>query len=102
MNFIFNVFISHLKAIRYRWLVFIHDLLVIPLAWLTAYWLRYNLSHIPDEFLTQAVWFLIVIVPIQGGTLLAFGVHRGVWRFTSLPDLTRVLKAIVVGIVITA
>jgi FlaA1/EpsC-like NDP-sugar epimerase len=102
MKFIFNVLISHFKAVRYRWLVLSHDLLVIPLAWMGAYWLRYNLGHIPDEFLARAAWFLIIIVPAQGATLLAFGVHRGVWRFTSLPDLTRVLKAVVVGIVITA
>lgn len=93
---------SHFRAVRYRWWVLLHDLLMIPLAWLVAYWLRYNLSHIPDAFLAQAAWFLVIVIPIQGSTLLAFGVHRGVWRFTSLPDLTRVLKAIVVGVLITA
>ena len=102
MKYLFNVLMSHLKAVRYRWLVLIHDLLVIPLAWLGAYWLRYNLGHIPDVFLAEAATFLYFVVPIQGATLLAFGVHRGVWHFTSLPDLIRVLKAIVVGILITA
>lgn len=93
---------SQFRAVRYRWWVLLHDLLMIPLAWMVAYWLRYNLSHIPDQFLAQAAWFLAILVPIQGVTLLAFGVHRGVWRFTSLSDLLRVLKAIITGIVVTA
>ena len=69
----FNKLISNLKAIRYRWLVLTHDLLVIPLAWMIAYWLRYNLSHIPDEFLAHAAWLLVIVIPIQGATLLFFG-----------------------------
>jgi FlaA1/EpsC-like NDP-sugar epimerase len=102
LTFLYEVLRSHFRAVRYRWWVLAHDLLMIPLAWLVAYWLRYNLSHIPDEFLAQAAWFLVIVLPIQGVTLLAFGVHRGVWRFTSLPDLIRVLKAIVVGVLVTA
>lgn len=93
---------SHFKAIRYRWWVLAHDMLMIPIAWLGAYWLRYNLGPIPEQFLAQAVHSLIIVVPIQGAILIAFGVHRGVWRFTSVSDLTRVLKGIVVGILVTA
>ncbi len=102
MHALLNIITSHLKAIRYRWQVLAHDLLIIPIAWMGAYWLRYNLSSIPDEFLTQAVRLLLIVVPIQGATFLLFGVHRGVWHFTSLPDLLRVLKSIVVGVTVTA
>jgi FlaA1/EpsC-like NDP-sugar epimerase len=102
VNRIYDMLVSHFRAVRYRWWVLLHDLLMIPLAWMVAYWLRYNLSHIPDVFLAQAAWFLIIVVPVQGVTLLAFGVHRGVWRFTSLSDLIRVLKAVVVGVLLTA
>lgn len=102
MNLIYDILVSHFRAVRYRWWVLLHDLMMIPLAWMMAYWFRYNLGHIPDHFLAQAAWFLVIVVPIQGVTLLAFGVHRGVWRFTSLPDLMRVLKAIVVGVIVTA
>lgn len=102
MQAVFNKVVSHLKAIRYRWQVLTHDLLIIPIAWMGAYWLRYNLGPIPDEFLTQAVRLLIIVIPIQGSTFLLFGVHRGVWHFTSLPDLIRVLKSIVVGVTVTA
>jgi len=33
-----------------RYMAFLHDLLMIPLAWLGSYWLRFNLDGIPIEF----------------------------------------------------
>ena len=33
---------------------FIHDLLIVPVAWFAAYWLRFNFSSIPEPFLSQA------------------------------------------------
>jgi len=93
---------SHLKAVRYRWLVLLHDLTMIPLAWMSAYWLRYNLSKIPDEFLDHATNLIPIVMVIQGATLLFFGVHRGIWRFTSMPDLIRLIKAIVFGTIFVA
>ncbi len=35
---------------RSRVLVFLHDLLMIPLAWGLTYWVRFNLAYIPPEF----------------------------------------------------
>ena len=102
MKVLVDILVSHFKAIQYRWQVLTHDVLVIPIAWMGAYWLRYNLGPIPDEFLIQAARFLAIVIPIQAVTFLVFGVHRGVWHFTSLPDLTRVLKSIIVGVTFTA
>jgi FlaA1/EpsC-like NDP-sugar epimerase len=70
---------------------------MIPVAWLGAYWLRYNLGEVPDEFLAQAWRLLPLVLVVQGGALLYFGTHRGVWHFTSIPDLLRILKAVVAG-----
>ena len=83
--------------LRSRGAAFAHDLLMIPAAWLGALWLRFNLDSIPAEFLDQALAVLPVIVVVQGATLLYFGLYRGLWRFASLPDLVRILKAVVVG-----
>jgi FlaA1/EpsC-like NDP-sugar epimerase len=102
MNSILKKLAGHLRTVRYRWWVLAHDLVMIPLAWLTAYWLRYNLSEIPEEFLRQAWLLLPIVVLVQGVTLLMFGAHRGVWRFTSISDLVRLLKAIVTGTVLVA
>ena len=83
--------------LRSRGGAFVHDLLMIPAAWLGALWLRFNLESIPAEFLDQALRVLPVIVVVQGSTFLYFGLYRGVWRFASMPDLVRILQAVVVG-----
>ncbi len=67
-----------------------------------SYWFRYNFSHIPDEYMAEAVRMIPGVMLIQGITLVAFGVHRGVWRFTSTLDLIRLLKAAVVGTILVA
>ena len=83
--------------LRSRGSAFLHDLLMIPVAWLGALWLRFNLDSIPAEYLDQALRVLPVIVVVQGATFLYFGLYRGVWRFASIPDLVRILQAVVVG-----
>ena len=81
----------------YRWRIVLHDVLVIPVAWLGAYWLRYNLEAIPAAFLTSAVYMLPVVISVQTVTNLFIGVHRGEWRFVSLPDLSLIFRAILIG-----
>jgi FlaA1/EpsC-like NDP-sugar epimerase len=73
-------------------MIFFHDLTMVALAWLGAYWLRFNLD-IPAEF-SQAMWSaLVVVIPVQGVVLYAFGLYRGLWRFASVSDLKRILIA---------
>jgi len=87
--------ISHFKAVRYRWWVVIHDVVLVSAAWLGAYFLPFTLlGGIPAIFLFQALELLPIVALIQGVFLVGCGVHRGVWRFTSMPDLTRILKAV--------
>lgn len=80
----------------------LHDLLMIPVAWLGALWLRFNLDTIPAVYLDQALRVLPAIVVVQGATFLYFGLYRGVWRFASIPDLVRILQAVVVGVSLCA
>ena len=90
MKLLLDMLRSQIRAVRYRWWVLVHDLLMIPVAWLGAYWLRYNLNPIPDIFLTQAENFLYFVVPIQGAALQMFGVHRvGQHRIGSIRDLSQ-------------
>jgi FlaA1/EpsC-like NDP-sugar epimerase len=73
------------------------DLLMVLAAWVASYWLRFNLDTIPAHFLQYAKTSAPVVVVVQGIILHVFGVFRGVWRFTSLDDLSRILKAVAVG-----
>ena len=80
----------------------IHDLVMIPVAWFAAYLLRFNLSPVPDIYLDKALAILPLVILIQGAAFWYFGLYRGVWRFASVPDLIRILKAIVTGVLVSA
>ena len=83
---------------RNRLSAVIHDLLMIPAAWLGAYWLRFSLGEISDPFLSSALVAMPLVVVIQGAFFWYFGLYRGVWRFASLPDLVRIVKAVAMGV----
>ena len=89
--------VKSLSTLIYRWRIVLHDMLVIPIAWFAAYWLRYNLEAIPQQFLLSAVASLPVVVAVQTTTNIFVGVHRGEWRFVSLPDLSLIFRAVLVG-----
>lgn len=74
-------------------LAFAHDVLVAALAWGFAYQLRFNLT-IPHEFALSMWQTLLWVVPLQAINFIVFGLYRGVWRFASIPDLQRILRAI--------
>jgi len=83
--------------LRSRTAAFAHDLLVVPVAWLLAYWLRFNLGEIPHFYLEGALVAMPLVIFIQTGVFWAFGLYRGIWRFASLPDLMRITKAVLAG-----
>ncbi|MEE9494059.1 MAG: nucleoside-diphosphate sugar epimerase/dehydratase [Gammaproteobacteria bacterium] len=81
---------------------FFHDLLMVPVAWLLAFSLRFNLGSIPQIFLESALVWLPMIMAIQASAFVYLGLYRGVWRFASLPDLVRIIKAVAIGALISA
>ncbi len=91
-----------LSRLPTRYTAFLHDLLMIPVAWIGAYWLRFNLDGIPAEFWRQALTMLPVAILAQGSLFWYFGLYRGVWRFASMPDLVRILKATLAGVAVSA
>ncbi|MBK1641173.1 polysaccharide biosynthesis protein [Chromatium okenii] len=86
-----------IDRLRSRTAAFAHDLLTVPVSWLLAYWLRFNLDHVPPEFISGALHSLPWVILIQGTIYWQFGLYRGVWRFASLPDLVRISKAALAG-----
>ncbi|MHB1530094.1 MAG: polysaccharide biosynthesis protein [Acidiferrobacteraceae bacterium] len=87
---------------RARGLVIAHDLVMIPVAWLGAYWLRFNLERVPQPFWNVGLHAMAIVLLIQGASFWYFGLYRGVWRFASLPDMVRIIKAVSVGVVLSA
>lgn len=90
------------ELLRTRAAIFAHDLIMISLAWLGAFWLRFNMDVIPAAYWTQMVQMLPVVLLVQGSILWYLGLYRGVWRFASVPDLLRIAVAVVTGVSISA
>lgn len=90
--------LNSIFALRSRTAAFVHDLLMIPLAWLLAYWLRFNLETIPEQFIQTALNVLPIVIFVQGIVYIIFGLYRGVWRFASIPDFIRITKAVFFGV----
>lgn len=89
-----KAFHSWIIRLRHSFVVFAHDVLVIPIAWLGALWLRFNLGEIPVAHWQAALSALPVVILIQTLSYHIFGLYRGVWRFASMPDLLRIFKAV--------
>ncbi|MCU7828634.1 MAG: polysaccharide biosynthesis protein [Candidatus Thiodiazotropha sp. (ex Myrtea sp. 'scaly one' KF741663)] len=83
------------KRFRSQGAALAHDFFMVPLAWYLAYWLR--LETFPPDLLSSMLASLAVVLPIQLVSFLLFGLYRGIWRFASLPDLLRIIKAVIVG-----
>jgi FlaA1/EpsC-like NDP-sugar epimerase len=79
-----------------RILAFAHDLVAAGLAWLAAFWLRFNLD-IPEEYADLMLARLPWVIVVHAVVFRAAGLYRGLWRFASLPDLRRILLATGVG-----
>jgi FlaA1/EpsC-like NDP-sugar epimerase len=79
-----------------RLAVFLHDVLAAGLAWVLAFWLRFNLD-IPREFLDLMWRRLPLVLLVYALVFLAFGLYRGLWRYASLPDMQRIVLAVGLG-----
>ena len=88
---------SHHYRLRSPFIAFLHDLLMVPVAWFFGYWVRFNFSDIPPEYLSEALLWLPLTIVTQAAAFTYFGLYRGDWRFASLPDMMRIIKAVLIG-----
>jgi len=91
-----------LRFLFSRWAAFLHDMLWVPVSLLLAFWVRFNLEVIPDQFWLGVYWLAGIALPIQGFFFWFFDLYRGFWRFASVPDLIRILKSVVLGVLCSA
>jgi FlaA1/EpsC-like NDP-sugar epimerase len=78
-----------------------HDLAAIVAAWWLAYLFRFNFD-IPPSHLASLKETLPWVISIQVAAFLWFGLYRGIWRYASLPDLRRILLAVLAGAAIVS
>ena len=74
-------------------IAFVHDIAAAIAAWTLAYLFRFNFE-IPAVYLASLKEILPWVVPIHAAAFLWFGLYRGLWHYASLPDLKRILLAV--------
>lgn len=68
------------------------DAALVAASYICAYLLRYE-GRLPDQEWQQIVRVLPFLAPMKLICFSLFGLYRGMWRYTSIEDLKRVLKA---------
>ena len=69
-----------------------------------GYWLSYFLRFEGSAYVDNFPYFLKSLPIVLSSvifTYFIFGIYRGVWRYTSVPDLITYLKAVTTGIVLS-
>jgi FlaA1/EpsC-like NDP-sugar epimerase len=74
-------------------LVFLHDVAAAGIAWIAAFWLRFNLD-VPREYETLMWGLLPWVVAVHTVVFWLLGLYRGLWRYASVPDLQRIVAAV--------
>lgn len=79
------------------------DVISIPVAWYLAYWLRDNLRpFFPNKVVSkESLTTLLILMTIQIGCYYYFKVYRGLWRFSSVNDVGRIIKSIITAVLLT-
>lgn len=71
-----------------------YDLCVSLFAWFMAYWFRYNLESTPrDIFTPQIIATALILIFAQTVTYYYYRVYRGLWRYVSLKDVSRIVQS---------
>jgi FlaA1/EpsC-like NDP-sugar epimerase len=79
----------------------LHDAVAFALSWLLALLLLGDGAQAAVS-LRDIVLALAVAVPLQSVVSYLFGVYQGIWRYTSLPDVQRVVFSVLAGTVVVA
>ena len=77
-------------------LAFLHDLMAATVTWVISFWLRFNLE-VPQVYEELMLTSLLWVVPLKAAIFWLFGLYRGIWRYASVPDLKRILFAVIVA-----
>src|SRR5690606_22715150 len=79
-------------------LVFAFDLLMVVVAWVGSFLLRFNLDW-PANFWREILFGAMILLPVQLLACRWAGLYRGMWSFASLPDLRRLVKAVLMSLI---
>lgn len=76
-----------------------YDILAIPVAWYVAYWLRDNMNFLSNALLKEQSYNIFyALIVIQLVCYKYFKVSRGLWRFSSINDVQRIIRAVLTAV----
>ncbi len=84
------------QNLKPRLAVVLHDLAMVWAAWMSVFWLRYQIW----EQSPPLPWWppeMPLVLLVQGLVLYTMGLYKGIWRFASLPDLWNIIRATMFG-----
>jgi FlaA1/EpsC-like NDP-sugar epimerase len=82
-------------------LALFHDVVAICISWLLSFLMRFNFD-LPANFIGPFLTFLPFVILIQVCSFIFFGLYRGIWRYASIPDLKRIIKAVMLASLVIA
>lgn len=80
--------------------LFMIDIAIIWFSIVTSYLFRFY-NEIPPDYVVQMIVFGMISTAAIGGSLVYFGLYRRMWQYASINEIISVLKAIVVGSVLS-
>lgn len=80
-------------------LAFAHDVVMVVVSWAAALALFANVAPAPMSAGVFAnLWSLLAVaVPVQAVVSTIFGMYQGLWRYSSLPDVQRIVASAIAG-----
>ncbi len=84
-----------------RYLIVLHDLVMVVVAWLGLHAIRYWINNQTPPFQALGAEMAIVLVS-QAMVFQWVGLYKGLWRFASLPDLWNIIKAGIGGVILAS
>lgn len=90
--------VSSARSIK-TWFVLAYDCFAIIVAWVLAYIVRFNFSFDQATLFEKGMTYLPLVLVVQVFLYWYFKAHRSIWKFASLLDLIKLVKAALVGTV---
>ncbi len=81
------------SVFKRRIFFFLADIVLLSLSVYAAFWLRFN-GNIPPSYQVKLPYFIILAVSIKLMFLLFFNLYDISWRFVSLQELVKIVKAL--------
>ena len=81
---------------KHFYMVIATDICIFAVSLVLAVMLRFNFELEP-QYLHQLTILLCILIPIKLAIFFAFGLYRGMWRYTDVRDSWRLLKAVILA-----